>query len=187
MSTNGSPRISPLPHEQWDERIQGYDIADEDGEFLNAYRTVANHPRLFKYWLPFAGQILNNNTLPPREREMVILRTGWVCGSGYEWGQHVKLGRGAGLTDEEIARVAEGPDSPGWSPLQALLLRATDEMHADDAVADATYEALAEHLDTNQLLDLVFTVGHYQLVSVMFNTFRVQRDDGVTGVPFPKR
>ena|SRR5271155_222613 len=176
-----SPRIKPLPVEEWDERIRDLDL----GEVMNAYQTVAHHPRLFRRWLLFAAQLLNDSALPGRQREIVILRTGWNCGSDYEWGQHVKMARAEGVTDEEIIRVTQGPHQPGWKPLDALLLMATDEMCTDRVISDSTYEALASQLDVKQLLDLVFLVGHYELVSMLLRTFRVERDDGVTGVPFP--
>ena len=118
---------------------------------------------------------------------MLILRTGWNCRSPYEWGQHVAIGRATGISDDEVARIAAGPDAPGWDPFDATLLRAADELHGDQALSDATYAALSERYAAQQLLDLVFTVGQYHLVSMVLNSARVERDDGVTGVPIPER
>ena len=95
------------------------------------------------------------STLAPRERELLILRIGWLCQAEYEWGQHVIFGKGAGLTDEEIARIKEGPDAKGWSPFDAALLRAADELHADAFISDATWAALSERYSTQQLMDVV--------------------------------
>ena len=127
----------------------------------------------------FGNHVLARNTLPPRERELVILRIGWLCRSGYEWGQHVRIARDSGLRDDEIARIARGPDAPGWSELDRALLRATDELHDDAFISDATWQALSQHLDTQQLIDLVFTVGQYQLVSMALNSFGVQPEPGL--------
>src|SRR5271169_2669009 len=91
-TVSGSPRIEPLPVEEWDERIRDLDL----GDVMNAYKTVAHHPRLFRRWLLFAAQLLNDSALPGRLREIVILRTGWNCASDYEWGQHVKMARAEG-------------------------------------------------------------------------------------------
>ena len=101
--------------------------------------------------------------------------------------QHVVIARTAGVTDEEIVRVADGPGASGWDPFDALLLRAADELHDDACLTEATYRAVAERYDEQQMLDLVFTVGQYHLVSMALNTFRVERDDGVTGMPIPDR
>ncbi len=96
-------------------------------------------------------------------------------------GQHVLYGRNAGLTDEEIARIKAGPDAEGWDAFDASLLRAADELHADAFISDATWAALSERYNTQQLMDVVFTVGQYNLVSMALNTFGGQLDKGVKG------
>src|SRR5207302_412512 len=110
---------------------------------------------------------------PPRDREILILRIGWLCRAEYEWGQHVLIGKAAGLTDDEIERITRGPDAPGWDPFEAALLRATDELHEDSFVSDGTWKTLAERYSTEQLMDVVFTVGQYTLVSMALNSFGV--------------
>jgi alkylhydroperoxidase family enzyme len=175
--------LSPLPVAQWDDEIRGV----LGGQSLNIFGTLARHPKLAKRWLVFGTHVLAKSTLPARDRELVILRTGWNCRSPYEWGQHVVIGRAAGLDDDEIERVAEGPAAAGWSPFESALLRAADELFADQDVTDDTWAALAVQYDEQQLLDLVFAIGQYTLVSMVLNTFRVERDDGVTGVRIPTR
>jgi 4-carboxymuconolactone decarboxylase len=177
------PRLAPLPSAEWDDETRAL-IGDNP---LNIFATLAHHPKLMKRWMVFGNHVLAKSTLPARERELLILRTGWNCRAPYEWGQHVAIGRAAGISDEEIERIAAGPDAPGWDPFDATLLRAADELHGDDMIGDATYAALAARYDAQQLLDVVFTVGQYHLVSMALNTLRVQRDDGVTGVPMPER
>jgi len=154
---------------------------------LNIFATLAYHPKLLKRWLVFGNHVLAKSTLPARDRELLILRTGWNCRSPYEWGQHVAIARVIGVDDAEIVRVSEGPDASGWSEADAALLRAADELHRDDSLSDVTYAALAARYDEQQLLDVVFTVGQYHIVSMALNAFGVERDDGVTGVPVPTR
>lgn len=152
-------------------------------EGINITRTLANHPALAEAWLGFARYVLGDNTVPPRERELLILRIGYLCGSEYEWGQHTRIARSVGVTDEEILRVIEGPDAEGWSAFDSALLRAVDELHHDSEVSDETWAELAARYDTRQLMDLVFTVGQYNLVSMALRTFRVPLDEGVEGFP----
>jgi len=131
--------------------------------------------------------VLAKSTLAARDREILILRTGWNCRAPYEWGQHVAIARGVGIGDDEIARIAAGPDANGWSDADATLLRAADELHDEQTLSDATYAALASRYNVQNLLDLVFTVGQYHVVSMALNAFRAERDDNVTGVPIPTR
>lgn len=178
------PRIPPLPEASWSEELQGIVAARVmDGQVLNIYATLAHHPMLLKRWLVFGGHVLGGSTLTPRERELVILRTGYLCKSEYEWGQHARIARMVGFTDAEIARIAAGPAAEGWDPFEVTLLHATDELHARQNVSDPTWAALRARFDERQLLDLIFTVGQYTLVSMALNTLGVQREPGVEGFP----
>jgi alkylhydroperoxidase family enzyme len=93
----------------------------------------------------------------------------------------VLIGRQTGLTDEEIRRIKEGPTAKGWSERDRLLLQATDELYSDAHVSDATWQGLSKHWNTQQLMDIVFAVGQYNLVSMALNTFGVQSDPGLPG------
>lgn len=181
-----APRIPPLDPAKFDAEIRA--IVDSPdgvggGKPLNIFATLANHPKLLRRWLVFANHVLFKSTLAARERELVILRIGWLCRAGYEWGQHVIIGREAGLSDQEIERITQGPDAPEWGELDVLLLRATDELHADAFVSDATWKSLETHLSTEQMMDLVFAVGQYNLVSMVLNSLGVQLDAGIEGFP----
>ena len=179
-----TPRIPPVtdPSILTDE-ARGLLGGTSLGPAVNIFRTFIHHPKLLKRWLVFGNHVLFKSSLPPRERELLILRTGWRCRAEYEWGQHVVIGRAAGLTDEEIDRVTLGPDAPGWDPFDATLLRAADELHDDHIVGDETWKALGERYSTQQLMDLVFAVGQYTLVSMALNSFGVQLDPDVPGFP----
>jgi alkylhydroperoxidase family enzyme len=171
-----APRVPPLPKEGRDpktaELLDG--LSGFNGTELNIFATLAHHPRLLKRWSAFGGVLLYGGALPARERELLILRTGYLCRAPYEWGQHVAIGRAAGLRDEEIARIAAGPDASGWSDADALLLRATDELHADSRIDDATWMALAEQWDDQQLIELCMVVGQYHLVAMTLNSLGVE-------------
>jgi alkylhydroperoxidase family enzyme len=177
-----APRLPPLRDDELDDEAREFvSVASRGGPGLNIYRTLAAHPKLLKRWGVFGTHILYKNTVPPRERELLILRTGWRCQSAYEWGQHVIIAGAAGVTDEEIARVKEGPNAAGWSEGDAALLRAADELHDDSFISDGTWNVLAESWDRQQVLDIIFTVGQYHIVSMALNTLGVQLDEGVRG------
>lgn len=176
------PRIAALTDDEWSEEAREI-LAPfvRQGRVFNIFRTLANHPDLMRRWLVFANHVLGKSTLAPRERELVILRIGYLCQAGYEWGQHVLIAREAGMTDAEIRSARTGPSTPGLSDLDRLLLQATDELHADAHITDATWQALAALLTPQQMMDLVFTVGQYNLVSMALNSFGVQPDPGLPG------
>jgi alkylhydroperoxidase family enzyme len=174
------PRLAPLPDAEIDPEIRA---RLGSGPILNIFRTLARHPKLMKRWLVFGNHVLGHSTLAPRERELVILRTGWLCRSGYEWGQHVRIARDSGLSDDEIERIPAGAEAPGWSEPDRALLRATDELREDAFISDATWQALARDLNEQQRMDLVFTVGQYQLVSMALNSFGVQPEPGLARLP----
>jgi len=174
------PRLAPTTAADWDEKIT--ELMTATGG-LNIFATLAHHPKLLKRWLVFGGHVLAKSTLPARERELVILRTGWRCGSEYEFGQHTLIGLGNGLDEADIARLTGTVDAPGWAPGDALLVRAVDELIDDHCLSDETWGALVSSWSTQQVIDLVFAVGQYQLVSMALRSFGVQRDPGVPGFP----
>ena len=176
------PRIEPLEAAQRSPEAQELMASlPESLRTLNIMKTLAQHPGLMRRWMVFANHVLGNSTLPVRERELLILRIGCLCQSGYEWGQHVLIARDAGMTDAEIRACQAGSAAPGLSELDRLLFKAAEELHGDAHVSDATWAGLAQHLSTQQLMDVVFTVGQYNLVSMALNSFGVQPDEGLPG------
>lgn len=165
-----TPRIPPLPPAERDERAVA--LLATTGE-RNIFTTLVRHPRLLRHWSRFGGALLTGE-LPARERELLILRVGHRCDAPYELAQHEPIARGCGLTDDEIARVAHGPDAPGWSPLDAALLRAADELHERARIGDATWAQLAEHLTERQLIEVCMVVGQYHLVAFTLNSLGVE-------------
>jgi alkylhydroperoxidase family enzyme len=137
----------------------------------------ARHPELTRAFNAFNGHILFSSTLSPRQRELLVLRVAAVRQAIYEWKQHVVLAADAGLTDDEVARIEEGPAAAGWSSLDRAMIGAVDELLRDAVVTDGTWKELAAGLDVQQLMDLVFTVGAYDLLAMAFRSFGVPLDD----------
>ena len=174
-----TPRLDPLGDDDMDAETR--ELVPEGS--LNIFRTLARHPKLLKRWLVFGNHVLAKSTLPERERELAILRVGWRCGAEYEFGQHTLIGRRCGITEHEIAAITQDLKDGGWSDPDRTLLVAVDELHDDQCISSQTWTALAERWSEQQLLDLVFTVGQYTLVSMALNSLGVQRDEGVPGFP----
>lgn len=169
------PRIPPLPEHQWTAEQREILVRTfPTGEVLNIFRTLVRNTGLFRRWLSFGNQVLFKSSLPAREREIVILRTGHLCNAEYEFHHHVIIGKQAGLTDEDIQAIRQGASAARWGNFERLLIAAVDELHNDAFISNPTWEGLAGRYSTNQMIDLVFTVGQYTMVSMALNSFGVQ-------------
>ncbi len=180
------PRIYPLKESEWDDTarklIEGFKKISK-GPVSNIMATLANYSKLYNRWRAFGNHVLYKSSLPARDREILMLRIGWLCHAEYEWGQHAIIGKRCGISDEELKRITEGPDAEGWDSFDATLLRAVDELYINSFISDSTWQKLSEKYNTHQLIDLIFTVGQYNLVSMVLNTLGVQLEEGVDGFP----
>ena len=176
-------RIPPLDEAEWtDNQRQLLEYAYRQGGFYNVIGTLARHWDASKALGQVGAHVLGpTSTLPPRDRELLILRTAWRCKAEYEWAQHVHIGLKAGLTREEIDRVKRGPGDPEWTAFEATLMRAADELHEEQQIGETTWQQLAARYDTLQLMDLVFAVGQYTLVAMALKTFGTPLDEGLEG------
>jgi 4-carboxymuconolactone decarboxylase len=182
------PRIPPLPPEEWRDEVKPFLEAIPPGIERrlgdnNIFPTLARHPELFRAWLPFGGVLLTAGKLSGRDRELLILRAAVLCESSYEWGQHVRISLDGGIERETIDRVLEGPDADGWSPHEAALLRAADELHESSRISDATWQTLTETYDTEQMIEATMIVGHYHMLAFALNSFGVELDEGLESLP----
>ena len=177
-----APRIAPLTDaEMTDEQREALaPMREGDRPLLNIFRTLGRAPKALTRFQQWGAYVLSRrNSLPAREREIVILRVGYICKSGYEFAQHTRIGLQSGLTADEIARIKAGAEA-GWSAKDAALIRAADELVSDHFVSNAAWAALGAHFDDKQRMDVVFTVGQYTQVSMFLNTFGVQLEPGQT-------
>lgn len=177
------PRIAPLPLSEWDSELrERFERPGGLDDIFNVMKTMANYTGLFKRWLVFANHFLFKNSLSARDREILILRTGWLAGCEYEWGQHLKIAADdCGFGDAEFDALAEGASASLWSPAEATLIRAADGIYVDAFVGDDTWETLVAHYDERQVFDTVFIVGSYLKLAMGINSFGVQLDAGYTG------
>jgi alkylhydroperoxidase family enzyme len=186
------PRVPPIPPRQWPEGMAAalaaayrpenarHPLPPRDAtspKGLNAMGVLAHHPELTDAYNRLIRHALYFSTITPRQRELLVLRVAHQRGSRYEWAQHVYQAGVAGLSDDEVARVRLGPDAEGWEPLERALLAAADELVATASIGDDTYAVLSASLDTQQLMDVVFIVGAYEVFAMAMRTFDVELDD----------
>ena len=146
----------------------------------NIYKTLAHDPELYERWSGLGQYLLNGSTLPPRDREIVILRMGWLCQSPYEWSQHARIAKASvQMTDAETHKIAEGAAALGLSDFERVLIRMVDELRYEAKISDATWAALRAKYSVEQTIDAIFTAGQYQLVSMALNSLGVQLDPGL--------
>jgi 4-carboxymuconolactone decarboxylase len=185
------PRIEPLSPREFPEEMRAAMAAlrppnprhprpttHDRPKALQVLGAMARHPALAQAFFTFNGHLLGATTLTERQRELLIMRVAAIRKCGYEWMQHLFMARDAGLTDEEIGRIAYGPSAPLWSELDGALLRAADEL-IDGAISASTWLELSAELDEQQILDLIFTVGGYDILARMFNSLELAIDDDI--------
>jgi 4-carboxymuconolactone decarboxylase len=192
MENEISPRIEPVLPPDWSPAVMDAVSAFPHGRdfVLSTYKqggargmhglgVILAYPALAKAFLTFNNHVASASSISRRIREILILRISWLRRAEYEFVQHVVLGLRAGLSQAEIDRIQQGPDAPGWDPADADLVRAVDELHADACIGDTTWTRLSSQFNEQQLIDIVFAVGCYDLLAMVFKTFGVQLEPGV--------
>ena len=175
------PRIQPLPQDQRTEVHQQRLAKFPDGPALDrGFDTLLRLPALVDAVMPYTVYLSSQSTLSPRHRALLTLRAAWLCASEVVWSDRARRARADGLTTQELRRIAEGPDAPGWDRFEAALLRMTDELYRNSAVSNATWATLAASYDQHHLVDAVETVNHFTMLSIMYNAFGVQPDQAAS-------
>ena len=169
-------RIAPLrPAELDDEARDALKaVTNKAGKTLNIFATFAHRPTALKAFLSWGNYILQETELSGREREIVILRTGHLCKSGYEFHQHTRIGLRSGLSEFDIEALQDDIEKGQWSESEILLIKAADELFEDRFLSTETWNALAIHFKQEQIMDIVFVIGQYTQVCMLLNSFGVQ-------------
>ncbi|MEW9854998.1 carboxymuconolactone decarboxylase family protein [Novosphingobium sp. M1R2S20] len=144
-------------------------------------RTMIRHPRVFRCQMEL-GTVLFQGAIPARERELAILRVGWLCGAPYEWGQHVAIAKRVGVSAEEIERARQGSKAAGWSEHERAIVAGVEELLDNKALSDATWNTLAQTWDEEQLIEFPMMVGQYVATAYVQNTLRVRMEGGNEGL-----
>lgn len=169
-------RLAPLPADQWDDAVKGAlrgmpEELRNPAAAGNAVSTFVHHPDLTRAYLTFSFYLLMRSTLPPRLRELAVLRVAHLTGCAYEWDEHVAIGQKAGLSEHDISALRRGEADDDFD---RTVLVAVDELVEKTGLSDETWAALGEQFDTRQAMDLVFTIGGYHMLAMALNTFGVQ-------------
>jgi len=183
-----APRIEPVAQEELgpadieviDEirAAAGAVAAENVPEYM---RTMVRHPRVFRCQMEL-GTVLFQGAIPPRERELAILRVGWLCGAPYEWAQHVGIAKRVGVSDEEIERVRQGSRAPGWTAHERAVIAGVEELLEDKVLSDETWNTLAGSWDEQQLIEFPMMVGQYVATAFVQNSLRVRMEGGIRGL-----
>ncbi len=151
----------------------------------NLLGVMARHPTLAQAYFTFNGHLLHSTTLSMRQRELLIMRVAAVRRCKSEWVQHLFIAQDAGLSDEEIGRIAYGPDAPFWSELEAAMLYAADELLLDGTISEPVWHALSKEFTDQQLLDLIFTVGGYDTLAKAFESLQLEIEEDTVELTTP--
>jgi alkylhydroperoxidase family enzyme len=158
------------------------EIAASVRDLPEIVRTMLHHAELFARQTDVGIQLLGRGALAARDRELAILRIGWLCQAPYEWGEHVLVARTVGITGEEIERITHGSQAAGWSDHDRALLRAAEELHRDAMISDETWATLTQRLDARQMIELPILIGQYQTVAYYQNSLRLRLHGGNAGL-----
>jgi alkylhydroperoxidase family enzyme len=187
------PRIEPLKPDEMDEHalvlnhqireMANRDLVERTLENLpQIVPTMLRHAGLFEVWTATGLHLSLHGAISPRERELAVLRIGWLCGAPYEFGEHVFIAYGAGIAAEEIDAVKTGSSDPCWSPHERAILAAVEELHSGAMISDATWDMLSQSWDEKQLIELPVLVGHYQQTAYVQNAIRLRLHPGNEGL-----
>lgn len=121
---SGRSRLTDIPYEEWDFEALAEISPGMKPPDLSVVAFFAHHPELASKFLSW-NHYMNSKAcqLDRVTREMVILRVAVRKRSRYEWAQHLKAARKAGISDEEIHAIASGTATG----LAGLLARAVDD------------------------------------------------------------
>ena len=168
--SQASPRVPPLSPEAFTSE-QASLIGDWTK--LNFSRVLVRSPKLYAAFIPFIETMIPGSNLPPRDREVLVLRTLGLCNEVYEDHHHVLIARNAGMSDAEIAAARTGGGA-GLSAFDLKLVTVAEELVRDQNIGDETWAILAERYSEVQMMEVVFLVGCYTVMAMATKSFGIE-------------
>jgi 4-carboxymuconolactone decarboxylase len=186
----GKPqRIEPLKQEEFSAEAKALIFSIRESLGLTDHSVLPEifglmlkHPDLYRCQMDMSIQLLGKGVIDVRERELAILRVGWLCRAPFEWGQHVQASKRCGLTEEDTVRVTQGSSAPGWSEHEAAILKGVEEMLGDQMISDETWNVLARSWSERQLIEFPALVGQYVSIAYFHNSLRLRLEPGTGGL-----
>lgn len=187
----GKPqRIAPLRSDEFDADAKALVIniresmgLSEHSVIPEVFATMLKHPGLYRRQMEMSIQLVGKDAaLPPRERELAVLRVGWLCRAPYEWGQHVEIAKRYGVTTAEVERATQGSSAAGWTTHEAAILRGVEELIHDQMISDETWGVLSRTWNERQLIEFPALVGQYVAIAYSQNALRIRLDPGRSGL-----
>lgn len=176
------PRIEPVADDELtSEQSSIVEGLNDAAKNLNIFRTSLRAPTLFKsimVWSNYLGS-KQTNAVPLREKELIVLRTSYLCKCGYEWSHHAYLALKAGLTQDEVDALRDAKPDHEWGRQDQALVDMCEQLVKDQFVRDETWKELEQFFSQKQLMDAVYTCAHYTMASATANAFGIQIDKGV--------
>jgi alkylhydroperoxidase family enzyme len=153
---------------------------------LNIYRMLMHAETAMPGYVALVRSLLQELKLDPALREIATLRAGTLSRSPYVVQNHLKFARAVGVSEDKIQALVEGRDSPAFTDLERLVIRFTEEVIRDVKASDATFRAVAAHLGSREVAELVLVIGFYAMTARFLETLEVDPDLNVQGAAFSK-
>lgn len=182
------PRIPPLKEDELTPDAMALatklraNFGLETDTLPDAIATMLRHPEFYRAQVDYVTQRAKALVLAPRDLEILILRTAWLCQAPYTWGEHVNFGKKAGLTSKEIERLTEGSAAAGWSDRDRSIIRLVEELHETCNVGDETWEKIAGYFSDKEIIEMLLMTGFYREVAYLYNAMRVPLIPGNKGL-----
>jgi alkylhydroperoxidase family enzyme len=167
-----SPRI-PLVSRDAYTPDQAALASGRDGYILT--RMLVQHPDFYRVFIPYLTKLMSGSLLPSRDREILILRTLGLCDESYEEHHHTSLGLQIGMSADEVEAARDGKGAV-LGTLDRILMKAAEELVNDRCMSDETWAVLAKGYTVNQMIEVVFLVGSYTMLSMATNSFGMPLD-----------
>lgn len=180
-----SPRIPPLPRDEWTDDARDVfaywegPTAWENGSRSNTMMTLAQHPRLAIASNDFGKYILIEANLTPRQREIIVLRVAWRFHSDHQWTHHVLSARKIGMTEDELSDLAQSQPSNSWVDDERALILAVDQLITNGQIEDATWAILSSKHDHRNMMDILYAIGLFAMNAWAFNAMGIELEPDV--------
>ena len=139
---------------------------ERGGRLLNLFRMQLHNPSIAEAWLQLGTAVRFRSELDAATRELAICEVASLTGAEYEWRAHRRLALGEGITEEQVGALPDWRSAAGlFDARQQAVLALAQALTQSVQVDEATFDALRPHLSDRQLVELVATIGYYNMVA----------------------